>query len=274
VEQSEFWNGEAGRSWVALQAITDEMLEPVGRPLLELADAETASVLDVGCGTGATTAALAQRLGEGGSCLGVDISEPMVGAARARAEREGLPIEFAVADAQTHGFTADSFDAIVSRFGVMFFADPVAAFANLGRAARPGARLRFVAWRDPAENPFMTTTERAVAGLLPDLPERVPNGPGPFGLADPERTRDILDQAGWEGIELTAIDPTCGFAERDLVAYFTNIGPIAGALREADQPTKDKVVPVVRHAFEQFVEGDSVHLTAACWLVDTRWPAG
>jgi SAM-dependent methyltransferase len=272
VEQAEFWNGDAGRSWVGMQAVTDEMLEPVGRPLLELVDAETASVLDIGCGTGATTAALARRLGERRSCLGVDISEPMVAAARERAEREGLSAEFAVADAETHDFAADAFDAIVSRFGVMFFADPVAAFANLGRAARPGARLRFVAWRDPAENPFMTISGRAAADLLPDLPAWVPDGPGPFGLADPERTRGILDQAGWEGIELTAIDPTCGFAERDLVAYFTNVGPIAGALRAADQPTRDQVVPVVRSAFEQFVEGDSVRFTAACWLVDARWP--
>jgi SAM-dependent methyltransferase len=272
VEQAEFWNGDAGRSWAALGAITDAMLEPVGAPLLELADESTASVLDVGCGTGATTVALARRLGEGGSCLGVDISEPMLAAARDRAEREGLSIEFVVADVEEHPFAPESIDAIVSRFGVMFFADPVAAFANLARAARPGGRLRFVCWRDPAENPFMTAPERAAADLLPEVQPRVANAPGPFGLADPDRTRDILEKAGWDRVELTEFDPVCSFPERDLETYFTGIGAVAAPLREADPATREAIVERVREGFEPFVEGDMVRSTAACWLVDARRP--
>jgi SAM-dependent methyltransferase len=272
VEQAEFWNGDAGRSWAELQAITDEMLEPVGRPLLEVVEDDTARVLDVGCGTGATTVALARRLGEGGSCLGVDISEPMLEAARARAEREGLPVEFIVADVEAHAFAPAGFDAVVSRFGVMFFADPAAAFANLRQATRPGGRLRFVCWRSPSENPFMTAPERAAADLLPDLQPRVANAPGPFGLADPERTRGILEQAGWEGIELTRFDPVCGFPERDLETYFTGIGAVAAPLRTADPATREAIVARVREGFEPFVEGDTVRSTAACWLVDARRP--
>ena len=141
-------------------------------------------VLDVGCGTGSTTLAVARLLGAKGRCTGIDISEPMIAAARARAEREGTPASFIRADAQTHAFEPASFDMIISRFGVMFFDDSVRAFANLRRAARDDAELRFIAWRSAAENPFMTTAERAAAPLLPNLPARRPDAPGQFAFAD------------------------------------------------------------------------------------------
>ena len=122
-------------------------------------------MLDVGCGTGSTTLALARRHAE---CVGIDPSGPMIAAARARLDREGAAARFIEADAQTHAFDAAGFDAVISRFGVMFFTDPVAAFANLRRATRPGGRLRFAAWRGAAENPFMTVAERAASPLLPE----------------------------------------------------------------------------------------------------------
>ena len=144
-------------------------------------------VLDVGCGTGSTTLAVARRLGAKGRCIGIDISEPMIAAARARAEREGTPASFIRADAQTHAFEPASFDMIISRFGVMFFDDSVRAFANLRRAAKQTPSLRFIAWRSAAENPFMTTAERAAAPLLPNLPARRPDAPGQFAFADRDR---------------------------------------------------------------------------------------
>ena len=153
-------------------------------------------VLDVGCGTGSTTLAVARRLGAKGRCIGIDISEPMIAAARARAEREGTPASFIRADAQTHAFEPASFDMIISRFGVMFFDDSVRAFANLRRAARDDAELRFIAWRSAAENPFMTTAERAAAPLLPNLPARRPDAPGQFAFADRRRVYSILEESG------------------------------------------------------------------------------
>src|SRR6185312_8436149 len=144
----------------------DQTYQPIEDLLVDaVASGTTRRVLDVGCGTGGTTVAVARRLGPSGRCTGVDISEPMIAAARARAEREGASVDFVVADAQTHAFERERFDAIISRFGVMFFNDPVAAFTNLRRAARAGAVLRAVVWRDAAENPFMTTAERAAAPL-------------------------------------------------------------------------------------------------------------
>ncbi len=166
--QKERWNRTAGCAWVESQALIEATLEGLVAPLL---DGLSGTVLDVGCGTGATTVAAAQR---GATPVGVDISEPMIAAARERAPE----LEFVVADAQTHDFE-DRFEHVISRFGVMFFDDPVAAFANLRRAGR---HLRLIVWRTAGENPFMTTAEHAARPLLPDLPERDPDKPGQFAF--------------------------------------------------------------------------------------------
>src|SRR4051812_8461874 len=172
-EQAALWNGAAGRTWVEAQPLLDQVLQPFEDLLVDAISAETSHrLLEVGCGTGSVTLALARKLGQKGHCTGIDISEPMLTAARVRAERERHRPAFVLADAQTFAFEPASFDAIVSRFGVMFFDDPVQAFANLKRAAEPGAQLQFVAWRSAAENPFMTTAERVAVPLLPTLPAR------------------------------------------------------------------------------------------------------
>ena len=177
------------------------------------------SVLDIGCGTGATTLAVARRLGSEGRCVGIDISDPMLGSARARAAREGLEAQFVRGDAQVYPFEAASFDTFISRFGVMFFDDPVAAFSNLRRAAKSGAELHLAVWRSPSDNPFMTTAEQAAAPLLPPFPERRPGAPGQFGFADPHRVRQILEDSGWTQIDIEPLDATCTLATPDLITY-------------------------------------------------------
>jgi SAM-dependent methyltransferase len=169
-EQTALWNGLAGRAWVEAQELLDHVFRPLEELLAEAVVAGSGSrALDVGCGTGSTTLAVARLFGANGRSVGIDISEPMIVAARARAEREALPARFIHADAQIYAFEPASFDMIISRFGVMFFDDSVRAFANLRRAATDHAELRFVAWRSAAENPFMTTAERAAAALLPNV---------------------------------------------------------------------------------------------------------
>ncbi|TQJ86227.1 class I SAM-dependent methyltransferase [Streptomyces sp. SLBN-31] len=272
-EQAARWNGAAGQPWVESQAVLDGLLRPFEAPLLDAVETfagPEGRVLDVGCGTGGTTLAAARRLGPAARCVGVDISEPMIAAARERAEREGTAASFVRADAADHAFEPGAFDAVVSRFGVMFFADPVRAFANLRRAAREGAGLRFIAWRGPADNPFMTTAERAAAPYLPDLPVRRPDEPGQFAFADPDRVRSILAQSGWTGIEVQPFDAECTFPEGQLSGYFTRMGPVGQALREADEATRTKVVETVRAAFEPFVHGPEVRFTAGAWLVDAH----
>ncbi|WP_306801419.1 methyltransferase domain-containing protein [Streptomyces sp. T12] len=270
-EQAARWRGPGGHAWVETQAVLDEVLRPFEDLLVEAVAAEHAEhVLDVGCGTGGTTVAVARRLGPAGHCVGVDISEPMIAAARARAEREGTPVSFIRADAQEHDFEPAAFDLVISRFGVMFFNDPVQAFANLRRAARDEAGLRFISWRSPAENPFMTTAERAAAPILPNLPARRWDGPGQFAFADSDRVHRILEESGWSGIDIRPIDVTCTLPERELVGYFTRLGPVGQVLPEADEQTRARVVETVRAAFEPYVQGSEVRFTAACWTVGAK----
>jgi SAM-dependent methyltransferase len=271
VEMAAAWNGVAGQAWVDEQQLLDRTFEPIQELLAEAAAARGASaVLDIGCGSGATTLAVARRLGARGHATGVDISAPLVAVAQARARREGVNAQFIRADAQTHDFEPASFDLMISRFGVMFFDDPVAAFANLRRAAMPACSLQLVVFRSIAENPFMTTAERAAAPLLTNLPPRKPDAPGQFAFADRERVRGILAGAGWSQAGLTPIDIDCGFPVADLERYFTRFGPLGQVLREADDATRQRVIEAVRAAFQRFVRDGEVRFTAACWLVSAR----
>lgn len=270
-EQSRLWNGRSGQAWVALQAQLDALFEPFANELVEaVAAASKREVLDIGCGTGATTLAVARRLGAKGDCVGVDISAPMLDVARARARREGVAATFICADAQTYPFEAASFDMFVSRFGVMFFENPVRAFSNLRRAAKSDAELCVVAWRGPAENPFMTTAERAAAPLLPDLPPRRPDAPGQFAFADDRRVRGILEESAWTSIDIQQLDVECTLPKQALELYVTRLGPVGAALQDADDATRARVVEAVRAAFEPYVRGDEARFTAACWRVRAR----
>lgn len=262
--QAALWNGRAGQAWIDGQATLDRMFKPFEERLVQAVEARGAkSVLDVGCGTGGTTLAIARQCGA--ACLGVDISRPMIAAAKDRAQAEAVNAHFLTADAQSHVFEPASFDMVVSRFGVMFFDNPVAAFANLRRGAS-GELCAFV-WRGAAENPFMTAAERAAARFLPDMPARKPDAPGQFGFADPARVQHILTQSGWDGIAIKPVDIACTILKSELQAYVTRLGPLGLVLQEADAQTRAKVIEAVRAAFEPFVQGEEVRFIAACWEV-------
>ncbi|MBA3677465.1 MAG: class I SAM-dependent methyltransferase [Sphingosinicella sp.] len=261
------WNGRAGVAWIESQEMLDRLLRPIEDHLVGtvLARPGTA-VLDVGCGTGTTTLAAARMVGRGSKIVGIDISEPMIAAARQRAEQVPSPPEFIAANAATYSFEPQSFGTIISRFGLMFFDDPIPAFANLRRAAKEGAELRFFAWRGPEDNPFMITAERAAAPFLADLPRRRADAPGQFGLADRERTCRILEQAGWEAADIRPYDMDCVLLESELESYFTRLGPLGLVLPDVDVATRKQIVEEVRAAFEPFVQGGEVRFTAACWI--------
>lgn len=271
-DQADHWNGEEASHWVRHQAAYDRMLAPFTGMLLDAADLRPGDqVLDVGCGCGATTCAAA-RAAAPGRVLGVDLSEPMLARGRASTAAAGLAnAAFERADAQVHPFGEASFDAVISQFGIMFFADPVAAFANLRCATRPGGRLAFVCWQDLTANQWLLVPGAALAQQvpLPDLGE--PGAPGMFALADPGRIRAVLTEAGWQDI---GIEPMCtpmlvgGGGGLDETVEFLRSGAIGRAmLGGVGAQTSARAVLAVRDALACYHDGSGVRLEAAVWRV-------
>ena len=276
-EQKSYWNEQAGPIWVSQQERLDRQIGPHGEhAIARLAPAPGERVLDLGCGCGDSSLALARRVAPGGRVLGLDLSEPMLGRARERAAAAGLAnLAFRVADVQSASLEAGAFDAAFSRFGVMFFADPVAAFRNVRGALRPGGRLVFACWRPVKENPWVLVPMAAAAPLL-TLPPPPPEGaPGPFAFGDSARVRGILEAAGFEGITSEPVDVmmTPGGGDPEEAAdTFLQVGPLASVLREmgAGPDLRDRVRAAVRKAFEPHQRDGRIELGSAIWLVEAR----
>jgi len=270
-DQIALWNGCAGRGWVEAQESLDRLFEPFEELIVRaVANAKAQRVLDIGCGTGATTLAVARQLGPKGTAVGIDVSEPMIALAKQRAELEGSSARFLTADAQTHAFDDQSFDLIVSRFGVMFFGDCVRAFANLRRAAAKGGELKAIVWRAPKDNPFMTAAERAAAPFFPEMPARKPDEPGQFAFADRNRVYSILEKSGWTEIDIRPLDVVCTLPEHELDDYIARLGPLGRVLAQLDAQKRAQIVAAVRAAFDPYVNGAEVRFTAACWMLSGR----
>jgi SAM-dependent methyltransferase len=270
----------AGQAWVRLQERTDAQIDPPGRAAMaKLPLAPGQRVLDVGCGCGQTLLQLAAAVGPGGRVVGVDVSPPMLG--RAGELVTGHPeIELVLSDAQTYAFAPASFDAMYSRFGVMFFTDQRAAFANLRAALKPGGPLAFVCWQGMARNPWAAEPLAAVKRLIPKqaLPDMlVPDRPGPFYMADPDRIRAILGDAGFKSIEVEAWEKPLHFGGAmtldEVKAYGMQIGPAARAIAEAPKELHPALEEALGKAFAPYVTDRGVWMTGACWLVTARAPA-
>ena len=266
--QAALWNDLSGRTWVDLQDMLDRLFQPFEKLLIDVAVAAGGErVLDVGCGAGSTTLAVARALGPTSRCTGIDISALLIAKAKARAAAESAAnVTFLAADAQTYDFSADTFDIVMSRLGVMFFDGPEAAFANLRRAARPGARLAFLAWRSRDENPFMTTAECAAAAIVKELEIRGDDGPGQFGFASGQRVKGILEGSGWTSIEIRPVDIACSLPVTELPTYVTRMGPYARLRNTLDETVRARADGAVLAAFGPYIAGDQVRFTSACWL--------
>ena len=278
-EQRAYWNEQAGPIWVRNQQRLDEQIRPHGELVLgALAPRPGESVLDLGCGCGDSTLALAARVGAKGFVLGMDLSEPMLARARERAAAAGLAqVAFEAADVQSARLGEARFDAAFSRFGVMFFAAPEVAFANVRRALRPGGRLAFVCWRPAPENAWVRVPMAAAAPLLALPPPPAPDTPGPFSFADPGRVRRILEAAGLDAIRIEAVDlpmtPAAGDPD-GAAELFLDVGPLGAALREsgAGPELRERVRAAVRKSFEPHLREGRVELGSAVWLVQAQRP--
>lgn len=269
-----FWNGQGGHIWVARQTHTDITLAPMTEALLAFAAPRAGErVLDIGCGCGATTLELARAVGPAGRVTALDISGPMLAEGEARAKAAGIAnIDWRKADAATA--TLDGFDLLTSAFGLMFFGDPVSAFANMRSAARPGARMAFVCWRPLADNPWMEVPMNAVARHLPPRPKAVPHAPGMFAFADPQRVAKVLAAAGWAPPRLDALDLDLDIAAgrglEEAVVQSTQIGAVNSWLRNQSADVVAAATASLREALAVHQDGASVRLPAAMWLVSSE----
>jgi len=271
--QSNYWNKTAGLTWAAMQAQLDRQIEPLGARAMEGFAAQPGeTVLDIGCGCGQTTLALAERVGGSGGVTGADISQPMLEVARARpAPAGGAKPRFVEIDAQTGDLGEGVFDGAFSRFGVMFFADPAAAFANIGRALKPRGRLTFVCWRPFAENLWMRAPAEAAASLLPAMAPPDPNAPGPYAFSDPVKVWDILAAAGFQAIEIRLFDAVIGGGTlEEATALALRVGPLGVAMREHPHLAAP-VAKAVRAALAPHETPRGVLMPAAVWIVRAGW---
>lgn len=279
-EMIQYWNEAAGPVWATHEERLDAQLGPIGMRGISRAGLRAGErVLDVGCGCGATTLEIARAAGAEGRVVAVDISRPMLERARSRAASEGLHerIEFRLDDAQTAPLEAGGYDLVFSRFGVMFFADPVAAFSNLRRALRPGGRSTFVCWQSRDRNPWMLAPAMAAAQHIAFPKPPPPDAPGPFAFGDIGRVRGILDRAGFADVETEAVDEPLrigGDSVDEALELMLAVGPVGAALREAN-PTEEqraRVVDAVRGVLETFRTPRGLEAMSGWWIVSARNP--
>ena len=274
-EQIEAWNEGVGKAWIANVDALDRQIAPIGEAALKVAAVKAGdSVLDIGCGAGQTAIELARRVGEAGWAHGVDISGLMIGAAGTAVRQQSvLNVSFEIADAQTCKFRPAAYEVIFSRFGVMFFQDPPAAFANIRAALSRTGHMAFCCWRAPAENPLMSLPLRAAANIVPapDGPPGDPTAPGPFASSDPDRVRIVLASAGFTEISIEKWDGLMGANPADeAIRITTELGPLGRRLNEmkADASLRQRVRDVVREGLQDFIGSDgNLRAPGAAWIV-------
>ena len=268
----EAWNGDSGERWAREADSRDRVLASVADALLEAATLRPGEdVLDLGCGCGSTTIAAARAIADRGNACGIDLSAPMLDIARQRRERAGVTnVEFMQGDAQAHTF-ASTFDVAISRFGTMFFADPVAAFANIGSALRPDGRLCLATWQPLAANDWLTIPGAALLryGTIPDL---ATNGPGMFGQSEPENVIATLREAGYHDVDLTPMTVTMPLGDtiEDATDYLASSGVGRAVLETVPAEQREIAINAVQAALADHADRDGVRLDGAMWIVSAQ----
>jgi SAM-dependent methyltransferase len=269
-----FWNGKGGQTWVERQVHTDITLLPATDALIAFAAPRAGErVVDIGCGCGAPTLEIARAVGPAGHVVGLDISAPMLAEGERRARASGITnVAWRRADPATAAL--DEYDLLISAFGVMFFGDRVAAFKNMRRSAASGARMALVCWRALAENPWMEVPMAAVAQHLPPRPKPVPNAPGMFAFADADHVTEVLTAAGWVRPHFKMLDMELDIAAgrglEEAVVQSTQIGAVNSWLRNQPAEVVSAAIASLYEALRPFVNGTSVRLPSALWLISSE----
>lgn len=273
-----YWNEHAGPRWVAAQAALDQVMAPISDSILAAAKlAPGERVADIGCGAGSLSLAAAEAVGPAGQVTAVDISTPLLDHTRARAAAAGVALDAVRADAQDYAFAAGSLDAVVSRFGVMFFRNSAAAFANLARALTGEGRCVFACWQAVDTNPWITWPVAAIADMLPEeargggLPVDG-DAPGPFRFADAARTRAMLEAAGFAAVEIEGHDQALHVrgSTDEIMAMLLQVGPLSRALEALDPAAAEEATARVRARAQAMREADGLRQRGAWWVVSAR----
>jgi len=272
-DQAEFWNGPGGETWTTQRDRFNAMLRPIGHAAIAVAQPQAGEhVVDVGCGTGDTTGDLARHVTPGGSVTGFDISETMLATAREIADDHAVPVQFHAADAQTHAFDEAAYDLVFSRFGVMFFEDSVAAFANLRRALKPGGRLTFACWQEVGRNGWVHIARDVVARHVELPPPEDPRAPGPFAFGEADYVRNVVADAGFAdvAIEEHATTVLTGRTLDGAIETVTDRGPMSRAIHDASEAVQATIRAELHEALRPHMQDDGVRLGAGVWLVTAR----
>jgi SAM-dependent methyltransferase len=272
IAQIEYWNTKAGETWAKFQEALDRQIQTLGLAAMDTLRPEKGEhIIDIGCGCGQTSLDLGSRVGAAGLVVGVDISKPMLEVALRRPRpAPNLRVTFKQLDAQLDDLGDGCFDAAFSRFGVMFFSDPVVAFANIRRSLKPSGRLVFVCWRPLNQNPWMREPLDGALPLLPPIAPFDPMAPGPFAFADAGRVQSILDEARFGSVKVGPFDAAIGGANLEQTLQLAlNVGPLAAALRESPERA-ETVANAVRDVLSKYATPNGVLMPAAVWIVSAH----
>ena len=272
IAQIEYWNTKAGETWAKFQEALDRQIQTLGLAAMDTLRPEKGEhIIDIGCGCGQTSLDLGSRVGAAGSVVGVDISKPMLEVAGRRPRSApNLRVTFELFDAQSDVLGHGRFDAAFSRFGVMFFSDPVAAFTNIRESLKPSGRLVFVCWRPLSQNPWMREPLDAALPLLPPIAPFDPIAPGPFAFADAGRVQSILAEAGFGSVKVSPFDAAIGGANLEQTLQLAlNVGPLGAALRENPERA-ETVADAVRDLLSKYATPNGVLMPAAVWIVSAH----
>lgn len=278
-EEIDYWNGQAGQNWVNENRLTDIMYQPFGDRVVARAEPTSGErILDIGCGCGTTTMKLAKLIAPGGAITALDASSVMLDVARKRTVSATVPINIVNADAETYALEPESYDLMFSQFGVMFFANPTAAFANFHRALKPGGRISFVCWRGPERNPFMMVPFNAVRNFMPELAPPDPDAPAsPLSFASREKVEKMLAEAGFVDVDLDLFETDASMGEGSLeectryIVAFAG-GTVGAVIRGAGEENTAAIISALQTGLAPYHKDNRVKLGASAWIVSARRP--